>query len=253
MSSLSIEKSSINDCIKIFSPINCVDNEILILISHGSGGIGAGERFLTKFWIDNGYTVGLLDYFTPHKVKKLYWTDHPLRADDYDATFTQMFTLPVLPYKKVVHIGLSLGAALGIHNANQFVKNFCFYPGMIAATQEHLNTDYNNTICFVAGNDNWCNDYYRAFESQCKTPPKRIDVPKATHGFMIPWKNKTIPVVKYQNPAMLVSKNVFDLLGPNHKILSQHFSYEHQNIRLLYDKKSRIMCNNIMLEEVRDI
>ena len=50
-----------------------------IVISHGSGGIGSAETFARDFFESKGYDVHLIDYFTPHGIKNLWWSDGDLQ------------------------------------------------------------------------------------------------------------------------------------------------------------------------------
>jgi len=247
-----ISKFEIRDSILILIPHEVVEDELLILISHGSGGPGEAETAMSNFFLSHGYTVGIVDYFTKHNVKKLFWSDRPAYKDAYEATFNEMFDIAIPNYKKVVHIGFSLGGTLGLVNSTKFTKNYCFYPGTVGMTQELLDQDYSNTTVIIAQNDIWCSDY-REFASQCKRPPRKWVAKDCYHGFMIPGKEKTIPIVKYVTTENVLSWGQFNTLGPNHEVLKSYFDYTWLTIKLLYNEKECIMYMNKILKECQSL
>ena len=238
----------IRDSILILIPNEVADEEVLILVSHGSGGPGPAESNIAEYFLKHGYTVGLVDYFSPHNVSKLFWSDREDYKDTYSAKFKDMFAITIPEYKRVVHIGFSLGGTLGLFNSEKFYRNYCFYPGMIGMSKFLLDKDYSNTTVITAEHDNWCDDYH-AFHSECKNPPKRLIAKDCYHGFMIPDKNKTIPIVKYFTNKNITKKD-FANLGPNHNVLAQYFDYTHENIILRYNAKECIMYMNMILKDL---
>jgi len=212
----------------------------LILISHGSGGIGEAEYATAEYFLSKGYRVGLLDYFSKYKIENLWWNYEERFRDDHRVSFETMLTDFILPYQyKIVHIGFSLGGFLGILNSHKFYKNYCFYPGVLGATKEMIEKDYSNTTVFVANKDEWCD--YDSFETLCTTSPERIDI-DAYHGFMIPNKDKEITVAKYCLPRTTINSTEFYNLHPCHVWLDFKYGYNPKTIRLRYSKEDAIIC-----------
>lgn len=193
-----------------------------------------------------------MDYFTKHGINKLSWEYDPVRQDRYTVPFKYMFDDAAMPsYDKIVHIGCSLGGFFGIYKSECFTRNYCFYPGMIAFTDQMLEKDYGNTVVITGELDTWC-DNYHIFNNQCRNPPSLVKV-NATHGFMIPGKDKTIYIAKYRLPAHAMSETDFERMIPNHQWLSEKFGFDQSEILLLHDETN---CNRILnhiLEEVDNI
>jgi hypothetical protein len=246
-----ISKSVIRDNIHILIPKNLINIDILILISHGSGGIGAAEYNISEHFLKAGYQVGLLDYFAKHKIENLWWNYEERFRDDHRVSFETMLTDIVFPHKyKIVHIGFSLGGFLGILNSEKFIKNYCFYPGIIGFTQEHISKDYSNTTVYVSKKDEWCD--YEPFEKNCTMPPKKI-IKDTFHGYMIPNKDTEIPIAKYNLPNKIISKTEFYNMKPCHRWLAHNYGYKEKIIRLQYDKESCIISVNEILEDIKCI
>ncbi len=225
---------------------------MLICISHGSGGVGENEWNIAEFFLSKGYNVSIIDYFTPHRIKKLFWDYRSHNQDHHTVSFKSMFDYPKIPnYIKKVHIGCSLGGFFGIYHSEKFNKNFCFYPGVFSFTKRMLKKDYSNTTVFFAKKDTWCDNYY-TFHNQCKNPPT-LKVIDANHGFMIPNKDVVIPIAKYHFSNNPISDLEFSNLMPNHKHLSSIYSYDKSTILLQYDEKHCIMCLNNILEEIKNL
>ena len=211
-------------------------DDILVLISHGSGGVGAAEYNCARYFLQHGYRVGLLDYFSKWNIPKLFWNYKPNREDDYYVTFDTMLTKVELPDEKIVHIGFSLGGYFGILNNQKFYKNFCFYPGILGL---HNDKNYDNTTVIIAEKDNWCTHDYKF---------KNTWYAKGCyHGFMIPCKDKTIPVAKYKFPSRMTYDQYVSLM-PNHNYLTNTYGYTEENIRLLVNEKCSIMYLNQIKE-----
>jgi len=244
-----IEKSTICGNIQILIPINKIDNDILILISHGSGGLGIAEFTTAEYFLSNGYRVGLLDYFSAYNISNLWWNHEEKFMDAYQTTFSKMLTHFDLPYEyKIVHIGFSLGGFLGIINSNRYFKNYCFYPGIIGFTDNLVCQDFSNTTVFNALRDQWCS--YYEFEQNCKIPPRRIDL-DACHGFMIHGKNKIVQIAKYKLLTDPISNSEFCKLKPCHIFLANKYGYEKKEIRLLYDQESKDRCLDIIIKDLQ--
>jgi len=254
MFNCSIEKSLKYDCIEIFIPVNCVYNDILVLISHGSGGVGSAEYATADFFLKQGYTVGINNYFSKHNIKELYWTYDPPHhpSDEYDVSFLEMFTNVDFPDYKIIHIGFSLGGSFGLFNANRFVKNYNFYPGILGITSKLAETDYSNSTTFLAGNDNWCNDAYYNFEQIALSPPKTILFNDAYHGFMIPNKNRPIYIAKYDFPKRIMKDYQFAQLKPNHCELAKKYSFTMTNILLQSNEKCSTIALELISKELND-
>lgn len=249
MSNSLIAKSVIRDNIHIFIPYNIVDNDLLILISHGSGGIGSAEWNTAEFFLKNGYKVGLLNYFSKWNISVLWWNFEENYRDNYDVSFNKMLTDIKFPNEKIIHIGFSLGGFLGLLNTEKFILNFSFYPGIIGYTKDIVSKDYNNSTVFIAELDNWC-DNYTFFEQLCLIPANKIIVRKSHHGFMIPNKNKNFVGAKYNLPCNIITDEEFNALRPNHLYMSSKYNFNKQEIRLKYNKKECIIQLNKILERI---
>lgn len=243
-----IAKSVIRDNIHILIPNNKIDDNILILISHGSGGLGSAEYNAAEYFLSKGYRVGFLDYFSKYNISNLWWSGHATDRDCHTVSFNDMLTNITFPNDKIVHIGFSLGGFFGIINADKFYKNYCFYPGIIAFTDKMLNADYKNTTVFQAEFDNWC--YYDPFGSYCKFPPTSIIIKNTFHGFMIPDKDYSVEIAIYNFPKKVISDEEFKSIMPNHDVLGKKYGYTNRTIRLKYDKESCIMCLAQIYKEI---
>lgn len=243
MFNCSIEKSFMYDCIEVFIPVNCVDNDLLILISHGSGGVGSAEYTTAEYFLNKGYAVGINNYFKKHNIDFLYWSRDKGVRDLHDVSFYKLLTDIEFPLnKKIVHIGFSLGGFLGLLNANKFTKNYNFYPGILGITENLINTDYSNSTTFIAENDNWVNDYYNTFEKFAVTPPNKIVFENTYHGFMIPNKNRNIYIAKYHFPKTIISDEEFQELKPNHCQLASKYNFYMEDILLQSSSKYSIIA-----------
>ena len=243
-----ISKSVIRDNINILIPIE-KKHEELILISHGSGGIGSAEYNVARYFISRGYSVGILDYFSKYGIDKIIWRAEPVElTDEYDVTFYQMLTDIQWPDEPIIHIGFSLGGLLGLLNAERFVKNFCYYPGILFYTQELLDKNYLNTTIFKAENDNWCTDTDE-FVSKCSMPPVVESCP-AGHGFMKPDYDYTIPVAMFRSNETVLPLDTARQLRVSFKQLSSMFDYHVETVRLKSDWASMIATLNYIRSSI---
>jgi hypothetical protein len=219
-------------------PSKTVQDDLLILISHGSGGVGAAEWGAAKFFLKNGYKVGLLDYFSKWNIDKLFWSYQDHNSDAHTVSFNTILTNINFPTEKIVHIGFSLGGYLGLINSNKFYKNFCFYPGILGYLGQQ---NFDNTTVIIAENDNWCtfnNTFNNTwFAKDCY------------HGFMIPNKNKDIPVAKYNFPASMSHGQYLNLM-PNHTYLTSMYGHTEEIIRLQSNDRYSIVYLNRILESL---
>lgn len=246
-----ISKSYTVDNITIFIPHKISDVNKLILISHGSGGIGEAEKNTAIFFINQGYKVGIIDYFASYKIKKLWWNYEDKFLDLHDITFNNMLSLTHNFDEEIIHIGFSLGGFFGILNSEKFLLNFCFYPGIVCFTNEHIKKDYSNTVIFTADRDSWCNNL--SFISMCKIPPTQIVIKNTYHGFMIPDKCKQVTIAKYNFPTGPISTEDFQSLKPNHHYLTEKFGYIATDIWLKYDQESCIMSLTYMKDRITSL
>lgn len=222
----------------------------MILISHGSGGIGINEKSLAKFFIKAGFKVGIIDYFSRWGIEKLYWGCRTSIMDNHSVTFNEMFETPCLDFnEKIVHIGCSLGGTFGLHNSKKFFKNYCFYPGILGYTKEMLLRDYSNTTVIIAEHDTWCDNYYN-FESQCHLPPNKIIAEGTFHGFMIPKKDNVIPVAKHTLGSYVISEKDYVDLQPNFQYISSIYDYEEVEIKLKHNKEKCIEYRQYILKDI---
>lgn len=224
----------------------------MIFISHGSGGIGAGEWNIANFFLTHNYTVALVDYFSDHNINKLFWDYRLHNQDCHTVSFKTMFDTVTIPnFAKVVHIGCSLGGFFGLYHADRFAKNYCFYPGIIAFTDKILNQDYANTRVIVAEKDTWCDNFFD-FYNQCCIKPSVTSV-DCYHGFMIPGKNSVIPVAKYKLSKLPITDECFTKIIPNHKWLSEQYEFDESEIVLQYDQIQSTMLLYQILEDVEKL
>ena len=233
-----ISKSVIRDSIHILIPNKVVRDDLLILISHGSGGVGGAEWNAAEFFLKNGYKVGLLDYFSKWNISNLSWCDDKHLKDNHSVSFNTMLTDITFPNEKIVHIGVSLGGYLGLLNSEKFYKNFCFYPGILGYLNQR---NFDNTTVIIAENDNWC-----TFDNTFVNTWIAKD---CYHGFMIPNKDRDITIAKYNFPATMTREQYLKLI-PNHDFLTSVYGYTTETIRLQSDKKCSIMYLNKILESL---
>ena len=142
------------------------------------------------------------------------------------------------PNEKIVHIGFSLGGYLGLLNNDKFYKNFCFYPGILGYLGQE---NFDNTTVIIAENDNWC-----TFNN---TVVNTWIAKDCYHGFMIPNKDRDIPVAKYNFPTAMTHKQYLKLI-PNHNYLTSVYGHTEETIRLKSNEKYSIMYLNKILESL---
>lgn len=229
-----------------------IKHNTLIFVSHGSGGVGAGEWNIANFFLKHNYSVALVDYFSKHGINKLFWDYRLHNQDNHTISFKQMFDTVTIPnFNKVVHIGCSLGGFFGLYHARYFAANYCFYPGVVAFTDTMLKQDYSKTTVVVAEKDTWCDNFFD-FYNQCAIKPlvKTVD---CYHGFMIPNKNNTIPIAKYKLSATAVNDDDFAKILPNHKWLSSKYHFDAKEIVLQYDKNQSTLLLNQILKDLEKL
>lgn len=220
-----------------------------IVISHGSGGIGSAETFARDFFESKGYNVELIDYFTPHGIDRLRWSER--EPDNYDVTFEKMFDIE-FPRGDLVHIGFSLGAFLGIVNHTKFIKNYLFYPGVLGMTQKMLDVDYSNASVITCSNDKGKYKYDK-FKSLLKNPPlMNYVLPHAHHAFMIEDIDFKFNMVRYNTTDNIMSSEEFSQLKPNHKYLSDRYGHTTTPTHLLFDKELRWQYLNHIEEDINE-
>jgi hypothetical protein len=228
--------------------IDAPHKDLTILISHGSGGIGLCEYNTAEYFCQLGYPVILLDYFTPMGVEKLWWNNKNNNIDNITKGVRAMLTdFDLYRPKNYVHIGFSLGGFAGLLNSHRFALNFSFYPGIFGYTQEDLKKDYSNSTVIIAEHDNWC-DNYDMFEQQCTTPPNKIIAKGCYHGFMLPDKDRVMPIVKYNFPTQPIDETTANIIALNHNQLTELYGYEVENIRL----QSNQCYSKLMLEYIKE-
>jgi|TARA_B100001093_G_scaffold228914_1_gene219530 hypothetical protein len=221
-----------------------------IVISHGSGGIGSAETFARDFFESKGYEVHLIDYFTPHGIKNLWWSDGD-KQDDHDITFSKMFDVE-FPKGDIMHIGFSLGAFLGLIHHKRFIKNYLFYPGCIAITQSMLDVDYSTATVIVGTEDNGQNKY-NIFKDMLKHPPSSHHyAPHAHHAFMLDEIDRTFKMVRYGNLGKVLSQQEFDELKPNHKYLSERYGHSSKETTLKSDNNYRLQYLTMIEKEISE-
>ena len=117
-------------------------------------------------------------------------------------------------------------------------KNFCFYPGILGYLGQE---NFDNTTVIIAENDNWCtfnNTFVNTWIAK-----------DCYHGFMIPNKDRDIPVAKYNFPTAMTHKQYLKLI-PNHNYLTSVYGHTEETIRLKSNEKYSIMYLNKILESL---
>lgn len=220
-----------------------------IFISHGSGGVGDAERYTAEYFLNAGYKVMMLDYFSKYGIENLWWTFKEHIRDDHKTPFYNILTDFDIPCQdKIIHIGFSLGGFLGIINHDRFTHSYNFYPGVLGFTDTMTKKNYCDTTVFIAELDEWC-DIYDDFEMHCNQPPRTIRF-DAHHGFMIPNKNRCIPIAKYHLPTVPISEEEFTTMRPSYYQLSERYGYDEKDITLLGNDDLRMQCLEMIKEEI---
>jgi len=248
-----ISKSVIRDDIKLFIPYWCRDPDTLVVISHGSSGVGSAENNIAQQFLLKGYNVAILDYFTKYNIESLGWIDHGSYMDKHSCTFEQMFDIELPKYENYVHIGCSLGGYFGLYHAQKFIKNYCFYPGIIAVTQDLIEKDYSNTTVFLPSKDTWC-DNYKDFEFMLDNAPDVIYMQDVYHGYMLDDKDREILITKYNTTSRILSNKQFSELRPNHYSFALLYPERvNEKIRLQSSKSHATMSLNFIFKELQDL
>jgi dienelactone hydrolase len=223
------------------------NKDTTILISHGSSGITKAEYNIADYFCQLGYKVKLLDYFSSHGISKLWWNYKNNNVDTLSVGIRNMLTDFDLDSSiKYVHVGFSIGGYAGLLNNEKFVKNYCFYPGMLGFTENDVNKDYTNTTVITAEYDNWC-DNYSAFEKQCNKKPHKITAKKCYHGFMLDDKDRQMDIAKYNFPNDVISEQEANDLKLDHNYLTEKYGYTVDMIRL----KSNFSYSKLMLDFIK--
>lgn len=245
-----ISKSVIRDDIKLFIPYWCRDPDTLVVISHGSSGVGTAEKNIAQQFLLKGYNVAILDYFTKYNIESLGWIDHGPFMDKHSCTYPQMFDIELPKYENYIHIGCSLGGYYGLYHAQKFIKNYCFYPGVLGVTQELIDQDYSNTTVFLPTNDTWCTSY-QTFKGMCAKPPKEYNVPNCYHGFMLSNKDREILITKYNTTQRILSSDQLNTLRPNHYAFALLFpGYYNEKIRLQSNEEYSTICLEYIFKDI---
>ena len=219
---------------------------MIIMISHGSGGIGSAEKFTKDYFENKGYQVVLNDYFTPHNIPYLRW--HEENPDNYEVSFKEMFDVE-FPKDDIIHIGFSLGAFFGLYHTEKFKKNFLFYPGVIGFTQKMLEKDYSNCSVILGMEDNG-NYKYENFKSKLAKPPMaHYYLVDTHHAFMIEDIDKEFDMVRY-DCLDVMSEEEFSLLKPNHAYMSSKYGCKNTKQILRTNKEFRWSYLDRILEDI---
>lgn len=220
-----------------------------IVISHGSGGIGSAELRTRDFFIEAGYEVELLDFFTPHNIDHLRWSIKS-REKDPNITFKEMFDVD-FPEGPLVHIGFSIGGFLGLCHSDKFVKNYLFYPGVQGFTQEMLERNYSNTTVILGSEDS--GKYkYNNFHTKAKHAPNTATLVGAHHAFMMTDIDRSINMVTYGgNYGDLMTDKEFNDLSPNYKVTSSTYGVIGDRVaHLKYHSEFSASYLNIIKEQL---
>lgn len=220
-----------------------------ILISHGSGGIGPAELRTRDFFVDAGYDVELLDFFTPHGIKNLHWGTRG-RDNDPEIRFKEMFDID-FPKGPLVHIGFSIGGFLGLCHSDKFVKNYLFYPGVQGFTQEMLERDYHNTSV-ILGTEDGGKYKYDNFHTKAIHAPNSYTLVGAHHAFMVTDIDRKVEMVTYgNNYGDLMTDVEFNELSPNYKTTIE--TYGEKGVRtahLKYHSEFSMTYLNLIKEQL---
>lgn len=222
-----------------------------IVISHGSGGIGPAELRTRDFFVDAGYEVELLDFFTPHGIEYLRWGDSG-RDNDPDITFKEMFDVD-FPEGPLVHIGFSIGGFLGLCHSDKFKKNYLFYPGVQGFTQEMLERDYHNTTV-ILGTEDGGKYKYDNFHTKARHAPNTTTLVGAHHAFMVKDIDRKVNMVSYgNNYGDLMTATEFDELCPNYKVTSSIYGEVGVRVaHLKYHSDFSIQYLNMIKEDLQN-
>lgn len=220
-----------------------------IVISHGSGGIGPAELRTRDFFVDAGYEVELLDFFTPHGITNLNWGSTN-RDNDPDITFKEMFNVD-FPEGPLVHIGFSIGGFLGLCHSDKFAKNYLFYPGVQGFTQEMLERNYINTTV-ILGTEDGGKYKYDNFHYKAKRAPNTATLVGAHHAFMVTDIDRKINMVNYgNNYGDLMTDKEFDELSPNYKATTSIYGVDGERVaHLKYHSEFSASYLNIIKEQL---
>ena len=219
-----------------------------IVISHGSGGVGPAEHYIKTLLENHGYDVYINDYFTPHNINSLRWSE--IDPDDYDVTFNELFNVS-LPDEDMIHIGFSLGGYFGLINSEKFKKNILFYPAVLGYTQQMLEKDYSNTMVILCSEDPGKIKYERFHNELLTAPPLTYTLVGAHHAFMVEGIDREFNMTSYGGSyGGLMSDEDFKQLKPNHRYLSSKYTHKTRRAVLKYHKDYRHQYAQIVKEEI---
>jgi hypothetical protein len=220
----------------------------IICISHGSSGFGETEKYIGDYFNNLGYQVIFNNYLSDNGIEKLNWYNSAEFNDEYNVTLNELCNM-VLPIdKSIIHIGFSLGGYVGIVNSDKFIKNYCFYPGILPLHDSIKNKDFSNTTFFLPQYDNWCTNT-QSFINELRTSPKVIYI-DATHGFMLLNKDRSFDVLTYDFP-IFVNQNELEQFVFNHKILTSKYKHQYTTVNLRSDYIAASICLEYIVNEIQ--
>lgn len=220
----------------------------VICISHGSGGFGETEKYIGDYFNTLGYQVIFNNYLLDNGIEKLYWYNSKEFNDEYDVTLDELCNI-VLPIDKpIIHIGFSLGGYVGIVNSDKFIKNYCFYPGILPMHRSVKHKDFSNTTFFLPQHDNWCTNT-QLFINKLDTSPEIVYI-NANHGFMLLNKDSEVEVLTYEFP-IFVDRNELDQFVFNHTTLTSKYKNQYKTVRLQSDSTAAGICLEHMVNEIQ--
>jgi esterase/lipase len=220
----------------------------IICISHGSSGFGETEKYLGNYFNTLGYEVIFNNYLADNKIEKLYWSNYKDFNDEYNVTLNQLCKI-ILPNKPIIHIGFSLGGYVGLVNADKFIKNYCFYPGILPMHHSIKNKDFSNTTLFLPEHDNWCTNTHQ-FIDALDTPMKSITIKNTKHGFMLLNKNRSFDVITYDFP-IFVDTNELEQFLFNHNVLTNKYKHQYTTVNLQSDNIAASICLDYIVNEIQ--
>ena len=221
----------------------------IICISHGSGGFGDSEKYIGNYFNKLGYQVIFNNYLAANGIEKLYWHNSTYFNDEYTATLNDLCSMVLPDNKPIIHIGLSLGGYVGIVNSDKFIKNYCFYPGILPMHHSIKNKDFSNTTFFLPEYDNWCTNT-KQFIDTLDIPIKSITINNTKHGFMLLNKNRSFNVLTYDFP-MFVNTTELDQFVLNHNVLTSKYTHQYAVVHLQSDSAAASICLEYIVNELQ--
>jgi hypothetical protein len=206
------------------------NNNLTICISHGSSGLGETEYQISKFFSSRGYQVVYNNYFEKNSIDRMHWHNTLGFNDSYKVNLKKLCEFDN-NNKNIVHIGLSFGGYIGLVNSDKFVKNYCFYPGVLPMEECIKNFNLSNTTIFLPEFDNWCK-YPDDFFNNFSIAPNVVNVANADHGFMSVNKDRIFEVIVYDFENLFVPAKELEDFILDHALLMNMYQSQKKMVRI---------------------